>query len=172
MGGRTTARRERIRLRPVRPADAALLLQLIRELADYEKLSHQVVATPAGLRRALFGPRPAAEAVVAEYDGAPAGFALYFTNFSTFAGRPGIYLEDLYVKPALRGKGIGRRLLTHLARLAVRRGCARFEWAVLDWNEPALRFYRSLGARALTDWTLHRVDGAALRRLGRKPRAR
>jgi GNAT superfamily N-acetyltransferase len=153
------------RIRSAAPADVKLILGLIRELAEYEKLAHQVVATEADIRDSLFGPRPAAECLIAEFEGAPAGFALFFHNFSTFLGKPGVYLEDLYVKPELRGKGIGRKLLAHLAQLAVARGCGRFEWAVLDWNEPAIGFYRSIGARMLDDWKINRLTGEALERL-------
>jgi len=154
-----------VRIRSAAPADAALILSLIRELADYEKMLDQVTATEAHIRTALFGPRPAAECVIAEFDGAPAGFALFFHNFSTFLGKPGIYLEDLYVKPALRGKGIGKRLLAHLAALTLSRGGERFEWSVLDWNEPAIRFYQSLGAQMLDAWKINRLTGEALRKL-------
>jgi GNAT superfamily N-acetyltransferase len=153
------------RIRSATPADVKLILSLIRELAEYEKLAHQVVATEADIQDSLFGPRPSAECLIAEFDGAPAGFALFFHNFSTFLGKPGIYLEDLYVKPELRGKGIGRKLLAHLAQLAVTRGCGRFEWAVLDWNEPAIGFYRSIGARMLDDWKINRLTGEALEKL-------
>ena len=142
--------------------DASLLLTLIKELADYERLSHMVVATEADIREALFGPRPVAEALVAEWDAQPAGFALFFRNFSTFLGRPGIYLEDMYVRPAMRKKGIGRTMLARIARLAKQRNCARMEWAVLDWNEPARQFYRSLGAQELDDWTVWRLTGKGL----------
>jgi GNAT superfamily N-acetyltransferase len=155
-----------IDIRPARPADAPLLLQLIRGLAAYEKLSDQVTATEADLTETLFGPRPAAESVIAELDGAPAGFAIFFASYSTFLARPGIYLEDLFVQPELRRRGVGRALFTHVARLAVRRNCGRFEWSVLDWNAPAIAFYRSLGAVPLDDWTVFRLTGEALRRLG------
>src|SRR5579872_7442819 len=134
-----------IHIRSAVAADVPLILGFIRELAEYEKLAHEVVATEAVLRESLFGARPAAECLIAESGGKPAGFALFFHNFSTFLGKPGLYLEDLYVKPELRGQGVGRKLLAHLARLAVSRGCGRFEWAVLDWNEPAIRFYQGLG---------------------------
>ena len=154
-----------IQIRGAAPADVALILQFIRELAEYEKLAHQVVATDADIRASLFGARPAAECLIAEFQGKPAGFALFFHNFSTFLGKPGLYLEDLYVKPELRGKGVGKRLLAQLARLALSRGCGRFEWAVLDWNEPAIRFYRSLGARMLDDWRVNRLTGEALEKL-------
>ena len=139
---------------------------MIKGLADYEKMADEVVATEAGLREALFGPRPDAEVVIAYADSEPAGFALFFHNFSTFVGRRGLYLEDLFVKPSWRGHGVGKGLLMHLARLAVERGCGRFEWSVLDWNEPAIRFYESLGARPMAGWTIFRVTGEALARLG------
>ena len=145
--------------------DVPLILRFIRGLAEYERLAHQVVATEDGLRETLFGPRPYAEVVIAEDGGQPAGFALFFHNYSTFLGRPGIYLEDLYVLPEMRGRGIGRALLSHLARLAVERGCGRLEWWVLDWNEDAIRFYRNLGAEPMDDWTVFRVAGDALARL-------
>lgn len=145
--------------------DVPLILSFIQELAEYERLSHEVVATEEGLRKALFGENAAAEVAIAEYRGEAAGFALFFHNLSTFLGRPGIYLEDLYVRPALRGKGIGRSLLVYLARLAKQRGCGRLEWAVLDWNEPAIRFYKSLGAVPMDEWTVFRVSGEALDRL-------
>ena len=152
-------------IRPARPGDVADILRLIKALAEYEKLSHEVVATEAALAQALFGPRPAAEVLLAEEDGRSVGFALFFQNFSTFLGKPGIYLEDLFVEPAFRGRGIGRDLLRAIARLAVERGCGRFEWAVLDWNAPAIGFYKSLGARPMDDWTVMRLTGEALERL-------
>lgn len=142
--------------------DIPRILELIRALADYERLAGEVVADEAGLAATLFGPRRFAEVVIAEHEGAPAGFALFFHNYSTFLGRPGIYLEDLFVRPELRGRGIGATLLAFLARLAVERGCGRLEWSVLDWNEPAIRFYERLGARAMSDWTVYRVAGADL----------
>ncbi len=154
-----------IHLRPAVPADIPLVLELIAGLAEYERLAHEAVATAADLEAALFGPRPAAEVVIAECDGQPAGFALFFVSFSTFLGKPGLYLEDLYVLPALRGRGIGRRLMVHLARLALERGYGRFEWSVLDWNTPAIDFYRGLGARPMEGWTVQRVSGDALRSL-------
>jgi len=154
-----------VRIRDAAPTDAALILSLIRELADYEKMLDQVTATEADLRTALFGPHPSAECIIAELDGEPAGFALFFHNFSTFLGKPGLYLEDLYVKPALRGKGIGKRLLAHLAALTLSRGCGRFEWSVLDWNTPAIRFYHSLGAQMMDAWKINRLSGEALQRL-------
>jgi hypothetical protein len=153
-----------------RPTDAPIVLDLVRQLAEYEKLSHLVVATEAMVRAELFGPRPVIECVLGwEGDGVSAsavGFALYFHNFSTFLGRRGLYLEDLYVVPAARGRGYGKALITHLARLAVERGCGRFEWSVLDWNAPAIAFYRALGAEVLPDWRICRLTGDALDRLG------
>jgi GNAT superfamily N-acetyltransferase len=147
--------------------DVPLVLRFIRELAEYERLADQVVATEDGLRETLFGSPPKAEVVFAVVDGAEVGFALFFHNYSTVLGRLGIYLEDLYVKPELRGRGIGRALLRHLARLALERGCGRLEWSVLDWNEPALAFYRSIGAKPVEGWTVHRVTAEALQRLAR-----
>jgi GNAT superfamily N-acetyltransferase len=138
---------------------------LIRELAEYEKLSHEVVATEEGLRDSLFGGRRYAEVLVAEQGGTPAGFALFFHNFSTFLGKPGIYLEDLYVRPEVRGAGIGKKLLIHLAGLAKERDCGRLEWWVLDWNEPSIGFYKKLGAVPMDDWTVYRVSGTALEHL-------
>ncbi|HEX5724623.1 MAG TPA: GNAT family N-acetyltransferase [Longimicrobiaceae bacterium] len=152
-------------IRPATEADTPLVLRFIRELAEYERLAHEVRATEEELRRTLFGPRPAAEVVIAEAGDEPVGFALFFPNYSTFLGQPGIYLEDLYVRPEARGRGTGRALLAHLAQLARERGCGRLDWAVLDWNEPAIRFYRALGARALDDWTTFRLTGEALDRL-------
>lgn len=157
-----------LQIRSATPADAPQILAFIRALADYEKLSHEVVATEADLRAGLFGPKPVAEAVIAEWEGAPAGFALFFHNFSTFLGKPGIYLEDLFVLPDLRAKGIGRALLAHLAKLTRDRGCARLEWAVLDWNEPAIGFYHALGAVAMDEWTVNRLTGDALKRLAER----
>lgn len=151
-----------LQIEPATPGDAELIVALVRELAEYERLLDQVVITPDDVLRDLFGPRPYAEAVVARVDGEPVGFALWFHNYSTFAGRSGLYLEDLFVRPAFRGHGYGEALLRHLARVALDRGCARFEWAVLDWNEPALAFYRKLGAVPMNDWTVHRVSGDAL----------
>jgi GNAT superfamily N-acetyltransferase len=143
------------------------VLAFIRELAIYERLEHEVVASVADLSAALFGPQRYAEVVFACLDGVPVGFALFFHNFSTFLGKPGIYLEDLFVRPAARGHGIGKRLLAWLAATALERGCARLDWAVLDWNEPSLGFYRSLGAVAQDQWTTFRLTGDALARLAR-----
>jgi GNAT superfamily N-acetyltransferase len=158
------------RLRPAQPDDAQAIVGLIRELAEFEQLSHLVEVTPDMLRAQLWGPRPAAEALVAEQSGdrSVVAFALFFTNFSTFLGRPGLYLEDLYVQPTQRGRGIGAALLEHLAALAVERGCGRFEWSVLDWNADAIGFYERMGATVLPEWRICRVTGSALQRFGRK----
>lgn len=154
-------------MRPATLADLPVVVELIRELADFEKLAHLVVVTPASLAPHLFGARPAAEAVVGEVEGKVVAFALFFTNFSTFLGRPGLYLEDLYVQPAHRGTGLGKALLQHLGALAVARGCGRFEWSVLDWNENAISFYESMGATVLPDWRICRVTGDALQAYAR-----
>ena len=155
-------------IRPATEADVALILTLIRELAEFERLSHEVVGNETLLREHLFGTRPTAEVLLAfvRASGEPAGMALFFQNFSTFLTRPGIYLEDLYVRPPHRGRGLGKTLLRRIARLAVSRGCGRFEWAVLDWNENAIGFYKKLGARLLDDWRICRVTGEALQTLG------
>jgi GNAT superfamily N-acetyltransferase len=155
-----------LKILPATPADVPTILALIRELADYEKLSHEVVATEELLARALFGPRPVAECLLARADGEGAAFALFFHNFSTFLGRPGLYLEDLFVRPAHRGRGIGAAMLRHLARLAVERGCGRMEWSVLDWNKRAIEFYERMGAYGLDEWKTYRLTGSALERLG------
>jgi GNAT superfamily N-acetyltransferase len=155
-----------IRIEPATPADVPVILELIRELAEFERLLDQVTATPAQLREGLFGPRPSAEVVIARSEDEVAGFALYFHNFSTFLAKPGIYLEDLYVRQKFRGQGCGEALLRHLARTAVERGCGRFEWSVLDWNQRAIDFYKSLGAVPLDEWTMYRVTGEALTKLG------
>ena len=149
-------------IRPATPADLPLIAQFIRDLADYEKLAHEVRFDEATLGAKLFGARPYAEVVIGELDGTPQGFALFFHNFSTFEGRPGIYLEDLFVRPEARGSGLGKALLIHLAALCTERDCARLEWSVLDWNAPAIGFYQSLGARMMDEWTVMRVDGDAL----------
>ena len=154
-----------LQIQPAREADVAQILRFIRELARYERLEHEVIATEADLRAALFGERPFAEALLARLDDAPVGFALFFHNFSTFTGRPGLYLEDLYVTPPARGRGIGRQLLRHLATVAIERRCARVDWAVLDWNTSAIAFYRSLGAQPLEDWRVFRLTGAPLEQL-------
>jgi len=152
----------RIVVRPAQRDDVPLLHFFIKALAEYEHLSHEVVADEAGLAQALFGERPVAEAVIAEWDGTAAGFCLFFSTFSTFVGRAGIYVEDLFVVPEMRGRGIGKALLGHVARLAVERGCGRLEWSVLDWNRPAIEFYERAGARALDEWTMYRLAGDAL----------
>lgn len=154
-----------LKIRPATPDDAPLLVQLITELADYEKLRHEVTATADGIRHTLFGTHPFAEALVAEWNREPAGFALFFHNYSTFLARPGIYLEDLFVRPAFRGHGIGLHLLKELARIAEERGCPRLDWQVLDWNKPAIDFYDRLGATARRDWLSYRLSGDALRTL-------
>ncbi|HEX4387932.1 MAG TPA: GNAT family N-acetyltransferase [Steroidobacteraceae bacterium] len=151
-----------VTVRPAAPAEMAQVLAFIRELAHYERLEHQVSATEADLAAALYGERPYAEVVFGCLDAVPVGFALFFHNFSTFLGKPGIYLEDLFVRPEARGRGVGEQLLAWLARTALERGCARLDWSVLDWNEPAIGFYRSLGAVALDEWTGFRLSGAPL----------
>ena len=156
-----------IGIRQARPDDLPLIAALIRELAEYEHLAHEVRFDEQVLARNLFGDRPYAEVVIGEVAGQAQGFALFFHNFSTFEGKPGIYLEDLFVRPAARGSGLGKALLRHLAKLAVDRDCARLEWWVLDWNEPAIGFYRALGAKPMDDWTVMRIDGAALLDLAR-----
>jgi GNAT superfamily N-acetyltransferase len=154
-----------VSVRAAAEGDVALVLSFIRELAEFEHLAHEVVATESRLRQALFGARPFAEVVFACIEGEPVGFALYFHSFSTFLGRPGLYLEDLFVRPAARGRGVGRYLLNWLARVALERGCGRLEWAVLDWNEAAIGFYRKLGAELKEEWKTCRVAGAALEAL-------
>ncbi len=168
------ARGGRVVIRAAAASDVPLILRFIRELAEYEREPQAVVATEESLRRHLFGeglsphraPGPTAECVIGEVDGEPQGFAVYFHNFSTWKGRPGMYLEDLYVTPRARGAGLGKALLQHVARVAVERGCPRLEWAVLDWNEPAIGFYKKLGATPMDEWTIFRVTGDALARLG------
>ena len=155
-----------MRIVPATVDDVPAILRLIQGLADYEKLSHEVVANEEALRRTLFSDRPAAETLLAFVGDEAVGFALFFHNYSTFLARPGIYLEDLFVVPEHRGHGIGRALLTRLAQIAVERECGRLEWSVLDWNEPAIRFYKSLGAEPMDEWTIFRVTGERLRRLG------
>jgi GNAT superfamily N-acetyltransferase len=161
-----------LRIERATEQDVPLILRLIKELAVYERMAADVTATEDGLRATLFGARPAAEVVIARVGGRPAGFALFFHNYSTFLGKPGLYLEDLFVVPEFRGHGYGRELLQHLARIAVERGCGRFEWSVLDWNEPAIGFYEKLGARAMEDWTIFRVTGDALTALAATESAR
>ena len=152
-------------IRPAAATDTSELLRLIRALAEYEKLESEVIATEERLRESLFGDKPVAEAVLGEVGGRAVGFAVYFHNYSTFRGRRGLYLEDLFVEPAQRGQGYGKALLLQVARVAVERHCERFEWSVLDWNTPAIGFYRSLGARPLDQWTIYRLDREALLRL-------
>lgn len=152
-------------IRPARPDDAELLVSLVRELAAYEKLEQFVLATPDDLRRHLFGANPAAEAAIAEVGGAAVGFAVWFSTFSTFRGQRSFYLEDIFVRPDFRGRGIGKALLATAARRAVESGCRRMDWSVLDWNTPAIQFYRSLGARPLSEWTVYRIEEGALRTL-------
>ena len=157
--------RSRIRLAPATEADVPLILAFIHELAEYERLAREAVVTETLLSESLFGPRPAAEVLLAHVDAEPAGFAVTFPSFSTFLGRPGLYLEDLYVRPAWRGLGVGRALLAEVGRIARARGGGRLEWSVLDWNAPAIAFYRRLGAIPMDEWTVFRVTGAALDRL-------
>lgn len=149
-------------IRPADVADCETIVAHIRELATFEKLEHEAVATPEQFREHLFGPKPVCEAIMAEWAGEPAGFALFFTNFSTFVGKPGLYLEDLYVREPFRRQGIGKALITTLAKIAQERDYGRFEWSVLDWNSPAIAFYRSLGAVGMDEWTVQRVTGPAL----------
>jgi len=161
-----------LHIRRALPRDAGLLLAFVRELAEYEKLSHEVVATEEDFLREGFGDRPHFEAAIAEWNGEPAGFALWFYNFSTFLGRHGLYLEDLFVRPALRGKGIGKALLVHCARVAEAQGCGRYQWQVLDWNTPSIQFYEALGARKHPEWLTMRVTGPELARLAHVRSAR
>jgi GNAT superfamily N-acetyltransferase len=156
---------ESITIRPAAPHEIPLVLEFVRELARYERLEHEMTAAPRDFAEALFGPRASAEVVFACLDGTPVGYALFFGTFSSFIGKPGIFLEDLFVRPAARGRGIGKRLLAHLARTVLERGCVRLEWAVLDWNEPSIGFYRSLGAVAADEWTTYRLTDGALERL-------
>ncbi|HEV8038665.1 MAG TPA: GNAT family N-acetyltransferase [Bryobacteraceae bacterium] len=157
-----------LKIIPATERDVPLVFSFIRKLAEYEKLLDEVVATEELLREGLFGPHPAAEVVLAYLDGLPVGFALYFHTFSTFVGRPGIYLEDLFVEPTHRGLGVGKALLAYVANLAVERGCGRFEWSVLNWNTPSIDFYKSLGAVPLDDWTRYRMTADALKKLASK----
>jgi GNAT superfamily N-acetyltransferase len=154
-----------LNIRPATRADAPTIATLVRELADYEKLLHEAKAGAEDFLRELDSPNPVIHVLIAEWNGEPAGFALYFFNFSTFVGRPGLYLEDLFVRPAQRKHGIGRALLRELARIAQERNCGRMEWAVLDWNEPALRFYKSLDARPMTEWIVHRLTPVEIGKL-------
>lgn len=153
-----------LQIRPATHDDVAPILEMVKELAAYERLLHTVQATEADLREALFGPRPVAEALVADRGGRAVGFALFFHNYSTFVGRPGIYIEDLYVRPAHRGQGIGGALMSHIIRLARARRCGRVEWAALEWNEPAIRFYEAMGAQALNEWRIFRLTQEAIKK--------
>lgn len=168
MGDRSVSSASALRIQPAKERDVPLILRFIRGLAEYEKLSDSVVATEERLRCTLFGPRPGAEVVLAYRDRDAVGFALYFFNYSTFLGLPGLYLEDLYVLPEARGQGVGRELLRYLAQRARECGCGRMEWAVLDWNQPAISFYRNLGAMPMNEWTVYRLTGDALECLGGK----
>ena len=154
-----------VTIRLAREHEVPLVLGFVRELADYERLSHEVVATEEDMGKALFGPRPYAEVIFACLDDEPVGFALFCYNFSTFLAKPGIHLEDLFVRPSCRGRGIGQRLLSWLARETIKRDCGRLEWAVLDWNEPSIKFYDSLGARAMKEWFTYRLTGEALEKV-------
>jgi GNAT superfamily N-acetyltransferase len=158
---------EQFTIRPAVESDVKLILQFIKGLGDYEKLSHEVVATEEKLRKTLFQQKMA-EVIIGEFKGEPVGFALFFHNYSTFLGQAGIYLEDLYIIPEIRGKGFGKTMLKHLAKLAVERDCGRLEWACLDWNEPSICFYKGLGAKALDDWTVYRVTGETLKEMAKE----
>ena len=157
-----------VTIRPAREDEVPLVLQFVRELAEYEHLLHEAVATEERVRRDLFGPRPYAEVIFACLHDVPVGFALFFHNYSTFLGKPGIYLEDLFVRPNVRGKGLGKALLMWLAAEAVKRDCGRLEWAVLDWNEPSIQFYKGLGAKAMKEWNVFRLTGDALSELAKR----
>ncbi|MCX6167793.1 MAG: GNAT family N-acetyltransferase [Ignavibacteriales bacterium] len=154
-----------VTIRFAKEKDVLLILKLIHGIAEYEKLSHEVVATEEVLRNSLFGKTKYAEVLIADYKNEAVGFALFFHNFSTFLGKPGIYLEDLFVKPEMRGKGIGKILLTYLGKIAIERDCGRLEWSVLDWNEPSIKFYKNLGAKPMDEWTVFRVTGEAIKKL-------
>jgi GNAT superfamily N-acetyltransferase len=155
-------------IRPATPHDVPAILGFIHELAAYEELLHEVEATSEQLQQHLFGPQPKAHALMAELNGSRVGYALYFYNFSTFLGRPGIHLEDLYVQPAFRGQGLGKGMLIHLAKVAIAEGCGRLEWNVLNWNEPSIKFYKKLGAESMDDWTTMRVTGESLQQLAQR----
>ncbi len=157
-----------LKIRPAEKADVPLILQFIRELAEYEKLLDQAVATEADLLRDGWDPEPKFRCIIAEWDGAPAGFGLYFFNYSTFQGRPGLYVEDVFVRPEFRGRGIGKAIFIHLAQEAVRQNCGRFQWQVLDWNQPAIDFYNSLGAKQMKEWLTMRVEDASLHNLANR----
>jgi GNAT superfamily N-acetyltransferase len=168
MSENTTDSAPQVSIRPAQIGDCSLILEFVRELAEYERLLERVTATVEDFERQLFGSRPAAEVLIVEAEGVPVGFALFFTNFSTFLGKPGIYLEDLFVRPAYRGRGYGKALLTKVGQIAIERGCGRVEWAVLDWNHPAIEFYQSLGASMLKDWIINRVEGPQIEQLARR----
>jgi len=156
---------ESLNIRPATPEDIGTILEMVRELAEYENLLHQCIATKKQFQTALFGETPVAEALLGELNDEPIAFALFFHNFSTFIGKPGLYLEDLYVKPSFRGRGFGKAFLSHLAQIAIARDCGRFEWTVLDWNEPAIQAYDSIGAASLDDWTIRRLGENGIRKL-------
>jgi GNAT superfamily N-acetyltransferase len=160
-----TTRNSDFIIRPATDKDCPAILAFIKQLAEYEKLAHEVVATEEQLRKTLFAEHPSAEVIIAEYQNMPVGFALFFTNYSTFLAKPGIYLEDLYVQADMRGRGFGKKLLAHLAKLAVERDCGRLDWWVLDWNQPAIDFYQSLKAQPMEGWTVNRLSGEALKTL-------
>ncbi len=153
------------RIEPATEEDIPVILRFIKELAEYEHLTHEVVATEASLRESLFGTRRSAEVIIAYAEAEPVGFAVFFHNYSTFLARPGLYVEDLFILPQWRGRGLGRQLLAYTAKIAVKRGCGRLEWSVLDWNQPAIRFYRALGARPLDEWTVYRLTSEPMERL-------
>jgi GNAT superfamily N-acetyltransferase len=156
------------RIRKADKADTIIIVEFIRELAEYEKLLDQVKVTEKNLKENLFGERPFAEAIIGELNAKPIAFALFFHNYSTFLGKPGLYLEDLYVQPKFRGQGYGKIILSYLAKLAINRNCGRFEWSVLDWNEPAIQFYQKIGAKPMSEWTVQRLDGKALEKLAKE----
>ena len=156
---------ESFKIRQAKDTDVSIILGFIRGLAEYERLLDQVVATESSLKNTLFGERPFAEVIIGELNSKPIGFALFFHNYSSFHGKPGLYLEDLYVQPNYRGHGYGKILLSYLAKMAIERNCGRFEWSVLDWNEPAIQFYKKIGAKPMSEWTVQRLDGAALEKL-------
>jgi GNAT superfamily N-acetyltransferase len=168
MNPKIPTRLPELTLRFADESDVPLVLSFIKKLAEYEKLSHEVVADEATLRRSLFGERQVAEVIIGDYKDQPVAFALFFHNFSTFLGQPGLYLEDLFVDPAMRGRGIGQMMLSYLAQLAVKRGCGRLEWWVLDWNESAINFYKKLGAYPMDEWTVYRVTGSTLTQLAQE----
>ncbi|MCX6152088.1 MAG: GNAT family N-acetyltransferase [Ignavibacteriales bacterium] len=157
----------KLKIVSARKEDVTIVISFIKQLAEYEKLSNDVTATEELLTKTLFSPGSVAKVLLAYYDDAPAGFAIYFFNFSTFVGKPGLYLEDVFVKPHLRGKGIGKAILVHLAKIAIEKDCGRFEWSVLNWNKPSIEFYKNLGAKPLEEWKVFRLDGKALEKLSK-----